>query len=44
MSSWPSERTAGQGTCKRQLSKKEMKKKELAELDVVLAELGLSGI
>ena len=28
----------------RQLSKKEMKKKELAELDVVLAELGLSGI
>jgi hypothetical protein len=28
----------------RQLSKKEMKNKELAELDVVLAELGLSGI
>ena len=28
----------------RQLSKKEMKNKELAELDAVLAELGLSGI
>lgn len=27
----------------RQLSKKELKKKELAELDAVLAELGLSG-
>lgn len=27
----------------RQLSKKELKKKELAELDAVLAELGISG-